>query len=430
VLPPAVARELRAAYVMSSHSRSQVQLNSDDLSASELVVLKRFAVPDASISIRIVAIADILGRPVAHILRHMVREGLCTGYAEVSATTDSSAPAGELWQNVFEALKALNAPVKMDTCPVSSGVALHQLDGVAKYLQEQIRQRESVILGLARRSAVLGTVYPHDLATALADSETAASMDCVDEKSPAIADSSRPVAAALLRSRETSDPLVLQDSTISVISTMPSRTGAAASQGSPVTDNRPTSSAAVKRGYLRQLDGYSIPWSNTVDSEDLPADFEYTRHNILSAQCMRLKDLNFLDSCGCPGGVCDAACVCRQGIDDNPSTYDDDMRLLSVDHGQLLVECNDLCSCGPECRNRVVQRSDLASNCQLEIVKTEGKGWGVRTLAPIQAATYVCEYVGEVLTEEESNEVANASKYLWTQRTFHAIALIPVWLPQ
>lgn len=34
----------------------------------------------------------------------------------------------------------------------------------------------------------------------------------------------------------------------------------------------------------------------------------------------------------------------------------------------------------------------------------EGKGWGLRTLEDLPRGTFVCEYVGEILTNTELNE--------------------------
>ena len=34
----------------------------------------------------------------------------------------------------------------------------------------------------------------------------------------------------------------------------------------------------------------------------------------------------------------------------------------------------------------------------------EGKGWGVRTLEVIEKGSFVCEYVGEILTNNELDE--------------------------
>lgn len=63
----------------------------------------------------------------------------------------------------------------------------------------------------------------------------------------------------------------------------------------------------------------------------------------------------------------------------------------------LIFECNEACSCNAiTCRNRVVQKG-LQQRFQL--YKTDAKGWGVKTLRFIPRGSYVCEYVGEILTD-------------------------------
>ncbi|XVF42341.1 hypothetical protein PTKIN_Ptkin01aG0354900 [Pterospermum kingtungense] len=52
-----------------------------------------------------------------------------------------------------------------------------------------------------------------------------------------------------------------------------------------------------------------------------------------------------------------------------------------------------------QCGNRVAQRGIA---CKLQVLFTrEGKGWGLRTLQDLPKGTFVCEYVGEILTNTE-----------------------------
>ena len=70
------------------------------------------------------------------------------------------------------------------------------------------------------------------------------------------------------------------------------------------------------------------------------------------------------------------------------------------------------CVCGPDCVNRVVQKK---SQCTLELFMTQKKGWGVRTTHNIPEGTYVCQYIGEIITDEEANNRVhhNGSTYLF-----------------
>ncbi|XP_039053346.1 histone-lysine N-methyltransferase SUVR5-like [Hibiscus syriacus] len=79
--------------------------------------------------------------------------------------------------------------------------------------------------------------------------------------------------------------------------------------------------------------------------------------------------------------------------------YDDKGRII-LEEGYLVYECNHKCSCSRACPNRVLQKGVQA---KLEVFKTENKGWGVRAVEPILSGTFVCEYIGEILSEKEAN---------------------------
>jgi len=77
-------------------------------------------------------------------------------------------------------------------------------------------------------------------------------------------------------------------------------------------------------------------------------------------------------------------------------------------HGRLQIpgypifECNDLCGCGDECRNRVVQQG---RKVPVNIGKTETKGWGVFAGAKkIPEGTFIGIYSGELLTDNVAHE--------------------------
>lgn len=66
---------------------------------------------------------------------------------------------------------------------------------------------------------------------------------------------------------------------------------------------------------------------------------------------------------------------------------------------RFIKECWEKCGCTQLCGNRIVQRGVVH---RLQVFWTEGgKGWGIRTLEPLRAGTFVCEYVGEILTNTE-----------------------------
>ncbi|XWS45352.1 hypothetical protein CRYUN_Cryun15aG0129500 [Craigia yunnanensis] len=79
--------------------------------------------------------------------------------------------------------------------------------------------------------------------------------------------------------------------------------------------------------------------------------------------------------------------------------YDDKGRII-LEEGYLVYECNHMCSCNRACPNRILQNG---VRVKLQVFKTENKGWGVRAGEPILSGTFVCEYIGEILDEQEAN---------------------------
>ncbi|XP_064486996.1 histone-lysine N-methyltransferase SUV39H2-like isoform X2 [Ornithodoros turicata] len=74
--------------------------------------------------------------------------------------------------------------------------------------------------------------------------------------------------------------------------------------------------------------------------------------------------------------------------------------------GSAIYECNKRCTCGPDCNNRVVQKG---RQVPVVIFRTgNGRGWGVRTLQRIKKGTFVMEYLGEIITNEEAERRGKA----------------------
>lgn len=68
---------------------------------------------------------------------------------------------------------------------------------------------------------------------------------------------------------------------------------------------------------------------------------------------------------------------------------------------KFIKECWRKCGCTMACGNRVVQRGPT---CRLEVFATKGKGWAIRTLEYLPKGSFVCEYIGEILTNTELYE--------------------------
>ncbi|CAF1027711.1 unnamed protein product [Rotaria sp. Silwood1] len=67
-----------------------------------------------------------------------------------------------------------------------------------------------------------------------------------------------------------------------------------------------------------------------------------------------------------------------------------------------IYECNSRCACNKQtCSNRIVQNGIIA---QLQLFKTVGRGWGVRTLHDLPIGTFISVYSGEIFTSEQADE--------------------------
>lgn len=60
----------------------------------------------------------------------------------------------------------------------------------------------------------------------------------------------------------------------------------------------------------------------------------------------------------------------------------------------LMIECNSRCKCGAACSNKRFQQG---CKVKVEVLKTEKKGWGLRTLEDLEPNQFVMEYCGEVM---------------------------------
>lgn len=80
--------------------------------------------------------------------------------------------------------------------------------------------------------------------------------------------------------------------------------------------------------------------------------------------------------------------------------YDENGQII-LEEGFLVYECNSMCSCNKECPNRVLQKG---VQVRIEVYKTKHKGWAVRAAQAISRGTFICEYLGEVLNDQEANK--------------------------
>ncbi|WCJ38202.1 Histone-lysine N-methyltransferase SUVR4 [Euphorbia peplus] len=92
---------------------------------------------------------------------------------------------------------------------------------------------------------------------------------------------------------------------------------------------------------------------------------------------------------------------------------------------RFIKECWSKCACHKQCGNRVVQRG---IRHKLQVFFTpEGKGWGLRTLEKLPKGTFICEYVGEILTNKELHERNMQKTRSTNDRPTHPVVLDAYW---
>ncbi|KAG5280896.1 hypothetical protein AALO_G00065210 [Alosa alosa] len=157
----------------------------------------------------------------------------------------------------------------------------------------------------------------------------------------------------------------------------------------------------ISRGY----ELVPISCVNGVDHEPCPSNFKYVPENCCTSQMNIDENITHLQHCKCKDDCSSNNCVCGQlSI---RSWYDKEGRLLpefSREDPPYLFECNHACSCWRSCRNRVVQNG---LRTRLQVFRTDQMGWGVRALQDIPEGSFVCEYVGEIITDKEANTRGN-----------------------
>ncbi|VAH86214.1 unnamed protein product [Triticum turgidum subsp. durum] len=150
------------------------------------------------------------------------------------------------------------------------------------------------------------------------------------------------------------------------------------------------------------LEKIPISAINSISNE-APAPFRYISH----IQYLRKYQLDPPSGCDCVGRCSDSqkcACVMKNG---GKIPFRKTGGLL--EEKPLIYECGPSCKCPPTCRNRVGQHG---ISFRLQVFKTTSMGWGVRSLDFIPTGRFVCEYIGELLDNEDAQERGN-DEYLF-----------------
>uniref|UniRef100_A0A8C5UB56 [histone H3]-lysine(9) N-methyltransferase n=1 Tax=Malurus cyaneus samueli TaxID=2593467 RepID=A0A8C5UB56_9PASS len=166
----------------------------------------------------------------------------------------------------------------------------------------------------------------------------------------------------------------------------------------------------VSRDIARGYERIPIPCVNSVDSEPCPSNYKYVSQNCVTSPMDIDRNITHLQYCVCIDDCSSSNCMCGQLS--MRCWYDKDGRLLpefNMAEPPLIFECNHACSCWRTCRNRVVQNG---LRTRLQLYRTQRMGWGVRTMQDIPLGTFVCEYVGELISDSEA-DVREEDSYLF-----------------
>uniref|UniRef100_A0A665T5X1 Histone-lysine N-methyltransferase NSD3 n=1 Tax=Echeneis naucrates TaxID=173247 RepID=A0A665T5X1_ECHNA len=127
----------------------------------------------------------------------------------------------------------------------------------------------------------------------------------------------------------------------------------------------------------------------------LPAQFSFTTSNVCDFFCQSNKPVGKVQV-----HVADLSeiprCNCRP-TDEHPCSFDSQCL-----NRMLQYECHpQVCPAGDGCENQYFSKRLYA---ETEVIKTDGRGWGLRTNQPLRKGDFVTEYVGEVIDSEECQQ--------------------------
>ncbi|XP_046723549.1 histone-lysine N-methyltransferase EHMT1 isoform X1 [Silurus meridionalis] len=177
------------------------------------------------------------------------------------------------------------------------------------------------------------------------------------------------------------------------------------------SEGRTSGEKLLNRDISRGYEKVPVPCVNAVDSEPCPNDYKYVPDSCVTSPMNIDKNITHLQYCVCKDDCSSASCMCGQLS--LRCWYDKESRLLPEfcsEEPPFIFECNHACSCWRNCKNRVVQNG---LRIRLQLFRTQKMGWGVRTLQDIPQGTFVCEYVGEIISDAEA-DVREIDSYLFS----------------
>ncbi|XP_065832306.1 histone-lysine N-methyltransferase EHMT2-like [Oscarella lobularis] len=159
----------------------------------------------------------------------------------------------------------------------------------------------------------------------------------------------------------------------------------------------------VRRRSSSQTDNKPLVLFDKVDGTLPPSDFVYIK------SCVEVKGLHIdrsmesMEGCNC-GQLCiERGCNCARSSKRRRLWFDSEGKInadIKKFKNPIVFECNLKCSCSSQCPNRVVQKG---LKYRLELFRTLSKGWGVRAKENIPMGSMICEYAGQLITDEAAN---------------------------
>lgn len=164
-----------------------------------------------------------------------------------------------------------------------------------------------------------------------------------------------------------------------------------------------------------------LTFANEVNEKLLHGKFQFTNQNIIRPG-IKIAPQNTNFGCTCVGNCSLASCQCfsREVTDafskkpvsigqrqtyfrrpDGISVLTDEYIAQELQHEVQhfeITECNEFCTCGQDCSNRVVSKG---RTIPLEVFQTAKCGFGVRSSVDIVKGQFIELYLGEVITETE-----------------------------
>ncbi|ERM95290.1 histone-lysine N-methyltransferase, H3 lysine-9 specific SUVH5 [Amborella trichopoda] len=158
----------------------------------------------------------------------------------------------------------------------------------------------------------------------------------------------------------------------------------------------------IVRDVSKRMDTKPICVVNNINS-DAPSQFEYIKKMIYP----KIYSPSPHEGCSCIGRcseIANCSCAIKNGKEFPYSNG------CLVESKPLVYECGPSCTCRPSCGNRVSQGG---IKFELQVFKTKLKGWGVRPLGSIPSASFICEYLGEILTRKMVEKRVGPNEYFF-----------------